>query len=324
MTKYCVGCGIILQTDDSQKEGYVDNLDKDLCERCFKIKHYNEYKVTTLNNSDYERILKEIPKDSLVVYLTSALNINFDYVSNFSNVIIVLTKRDLLPKSVKDSKLKDYILSKVPNVKDVLVISSIKNYNLDELKNMILKYNHNKDVYFVGMTNSGKSTLINKIIKNYSNKEIEITTSPYPSTTLNDIIIELDNLVIHDTPGLIEENNILNSLSTKEIKRITPTKEIKPRTYQLKGAGSLLLDDILRLDYEGDTNLTIYMANNLKITKIRLDHPKYKDDNIYEINMKKDEDLVVGDFCFIKFSSDSKIKIASMYKLNIKIRDKLI
>lgn len=324
MTKYCQGCGIKLQTDNPNKEGYIDSLEKDLCERCFKIKYYNEYKVTTLNNTDYEKILNTIPKDSLVVYLTSVLNINFDYIDNFSNVIVVLTKRDLLPKSVKDNKLKDYILKKVPNIKDIEVISSIKNYNLDELKNKILKYSNNKDVYFAGMTNSGKSTLINKIIKNYSNKDIEITTSPYPSTTLNDLIIELDNITIHDTPGLIEEDNLLNSIDNKEIKRITPSKEIKPRTYQLKGNGSLLIDNILRIDYDGSTNLTIYIANNLKVTRIGSNHPKYKEDNIYDIDVKANEDIVIGDFCFIKSSNNCKINISSIYKLNIKTRDKLI
>jgi len=324
MTKYCIGCGIKMQTDNPNKDGYIDSIDKDLCERCFKIKYYNEYKVTTLNNNDYEKVLNAISKESLVVYLTSVLNINFDYIDNFSNVIVVLTKRDLLPKSVKDNKLKEYILKKVPNIKDIEVISSIKNYNLDELKNKILKYCNNKDVYFVGMTNSGKSTLINKIIKNYSNKDIEITTSPYPSTTLNDLIVELDNITIHDTPGLIEKDNLLNSIDNKEIKRITPNKEIKPRTYQLKGEGSLLIDNILRIDYLNNTNLTIYMANNLKVTRISINHPKYKEDNIYDIDVISNHDIVIGDFCFIKSSNNCKIKISSPYKLNIRTRDKLI
>lgn len=68
------------------------------------------------------------------------------------------------------------------------------------------------------MTNSGKSTLINKLIKNYTDKQLEVTTSLYPSTTLNKIEINLDNLKIIDTPGLLNEGSILNNLSLKEIK----------------------------------------------------------------------------------------------------------
>ena len=142
----------------------------------------------------------------------------------------MLTKKDLLPKSVQDYKLINYISNITNNYLDIEIISSIKNYNLDSLLNKIKKYNKsNKEIYFVGMTNSGKSTLINKLIKNYTDKQLEVTTSLYPSTTLNKIEINLDNLKIIDTPGLLNEGSILNNLSLKEIKKITPKKEIKPR-----------------------------------------------------------------------------------------------
>ena len=39
----CTGCGAVLQNIDTTKEGYVVNLDNKLCERCFRIKNYNEY-----------------------------------------------------------------------------------------------------------------------------------------------------------------------------------------------------------------------------------------------------------------------------------------
>ena len=133
MTKKCSGCGVLLQNDNIDKEGYVDDLNKDICERCFKLKYYGEYKEVTLDNKDYQNILNSIPKDSLVVYLTSLLSLNLDIINNFNNVIIVLTKKDLLPKSVKDYKLIDYVSKRVNNYLDIEVISSVKNYNLDTL-----------------------------------------------------------------------------------------------------------------------------------------------------------------------------------------------
>ena len=69
------------------------------------------------------------------------------------------------------------------------------------------------------MTNSGKSTLINKLIKNYTDKQLEVTTSLYPSTTLNKIEINLDNLKIIDTPGLLNEGSILNKSISKRNKK---------------------------------------------------------------------------------------------------------
>ena len=324
MTKKCIGCGIILQTVDRQKEGYVDDIEKNICERCFKLKYYGEYKEVALDNKDYKEILESIPKDSLVVYLTSVLNINLEYINNFNNVIIVLTKKDLLPKSVKDYKLINYISNITNNYLDIEVISSIKNYNLDNLINKIKKYNNNKEVYFVGMTNSGKSTLINKIIKNYSNKELEITTSLYPSTTLNKIELDLEELKIIDTPGLLSKGSILNNLSLKEIKKITPKKEIKPRSYQLKGNNSLVIDNKVRIDIYGDNNITIYLANNLNITKMGLDNPKLKDTNKKEFNLEKDKDIVIEDLCFIKLTKETKVDIYTAYDTNIYERDNLI
>ena len=44
MTKKCLGCGIILQTVDIEKEGYVDDVDKRkiLME---EIKNYGTYEI---------------------------------------------------------------------------------------------------------------------------------------------------------------------------------------------------------------------------------------------------------------------------------------
>ena len=312
MIKKCTGCGITLQTEDINKEGYTENIDNELCLRCFKLKNYGEYKAVTLNNKDYTDILNSIPKDALVVYLTSLLNINLEYINKFNNVILVLTKKDLLPKSVQDYKLINYI-------------SNITNNYLDILLNKIKKYNKsNKEIYFVGMTNSGKSTLINKLIKNYTDKQLEVTTSLYPSTTLNKIEINLDNLKIIDTPGLLNEGSILNILSLKEIKKITPKKEIKPRSYQLKGKGSLVIEDYIRLDYYTNNNITIYIANNLNITKMTHNNPKLKECKKITFNLEKDKDIVIEDLCFIKFTKKGKVDIYTKYDINIYERNNLI
>ena len=321
----CLGCGIKLQNIDSNIEGYVENIDNNICERCFKLKNYGEYRITNKTNEDYLNILKNIDNNSLVIYVTSILDLNIDYLNLFKNVILVITKKDLLPKSIKDNKIKNYF--KDYNLLDIEVISSIKNYNLDSLYNKIINNKKNNKVYFVGNTNSCKSTLINKIIKNYSNITSDITTSMYPSTTLNEIEIKLnEKLVIIDTPGIVDNNNLINNISLNEIKKITPKKEIKPRTYQVKGKGSLIIDNYLRFDYNTkvDNSFTIYIANNINITRVGAKNNKLLDKDKRSFKLKNNKDIVIDGLCFIKFVKEIDVDIYIDKNIKVYERDNFI
>ena len=125
-------------------------------------------------------------------------------------------------------------------------------------------------------------------------------------------------------PQLPHFNSFLNSLSLKEIKKITPKKEVKPRSYQLKGKGSLVIEDYIRLDYYTNNNITIYIANNLNITKMTHNNPKLKECKKITFNLEKDKDIVIEDLCFIKFTKKSHIDIYTPYQVNIYERDNLI
>ena len=77
MSKKCLGCGAILQTDFIEQEGYTRNLDNNLCERCFRINNYGDYKIIVKDNDEFLSILKDInlTKD-LVVLVVDLFNIN--------------------------------------------------------------------------------------------------------------------------------------------------------------------------------------------------------------------------------------------------------
>lgn len=313
MSKKCLGCGNLLD----------DNYDKDLCERCFRLKYYGEYQVTNKSNIDYFKILDSISENDLVLYITSIFNINLEYLKKFKNVIIVITKKDILPKSIKDLKIINYI-KKHYGEYDIEVISSVKNYNLDNLMNKIKKYNNNK-VYLVGNTNSGKSTLLNKMIINYSDNNPSITTSIYPSTTLDVINVNIDNITFIDTPGIIDEGSIINCIDNNTLKVITPKKEIKPRTYQIKGKGSLIIENMIRLDYEVEIgSMTIYISNDVNIVRVGFNNNKLHELEKKEFNLEKRKDIVITDLCFIKLIGLVKVQIYANSNIKIYERDNLI
>ncbi len=319
----CVGCGSILQDTDKNKDGYVLDINDKLCQRCFRIRYYNEYKNTIRDNNDYLKILDSINNDDLVVYVTSLLDIRLDYIDSFKNVIVVLTKRDILPKSVKDEKLIKYIKSRY-NPLEVIVVSSVKNYNIDYLFDILRQYKK-KNIYVVGTTNGGKSTLINKLIKNYSDNDVVITSSMYPSTTLDKIEINILGLNIIDTPGLINKGSIVNYIDNNLLKKITIKKEIKPKTYQLNGKGSILIEDLIRLDYDTKgTSMTIYVNNLVNIRFLGKDNNKLLDGKCNKFSLDNNKDIVISDLCFIKFTKNVNLNIYSNYDVLIYERDNLI
>ena len=67
----CLGCGSKLQSIDSSKEGYIreNNISSKLCERCFRIRNYGEYKTVVKDNNDFEPILKKIGTTNSLVIL---------------------------------------------------------------------------------------------------------------------------------------------------------------------------------------------------------------------------------------------------------------
>ena len=308
--KHCQGCGVLLQDENVLQEGYTTSLENNLCQRCFRMKNYGEYQVVTKSNDEYLNILKSIGETKdLVLYVTDLLNLekNIEEIRSLipNKMILILNKKDVLPKSVKESKLIDYLESLDIHFEEVIVVSVNKNYNMDYLLKKIKMYQTTKNVYVVGHTNAGKSSLINKLIENYSESTQELTMSPLPSTTLNTVKIELNEyLTLIDTPGLVDIGSILNHVDENMVRKISPKREIKPRTYQLRKNQSLVIEDMIRIDYvEGEKNsFTLFISNDLKVKRLYNLFPnkEVKDKNRITYQVKYDEDLVISGLGFIK------------------------
>ena len=67
---------------------------------------------------------------------------------------------------------------------DLILISAQNKWAIKELIAKIEELRQGRDVYVVGVTNVGKSTLINAIIQEITGDKNIITTSRFPGTTL--------------------------------------------------------------------------------------------------------------------------------------------
>ena len=139
--KRCSGCGILLQDENVLQEGYTTNLENNICQRCFRMKNYGEYQMITKSNEEYLNILKDVGETKdLVLYITDLLNLekNIETIRTIipNKMILVLNKKDVLPKSVKETKLINYLATKEIHFEEVIVISVNKNYNIDYLERL--------------------------------------------------------------------------------------------------------------------------------------------------------------------------------------------
>ena len=328
MNKKCLGCGTKLQIEDSSKEGYIkeENLEKsNLCERCFRIQNYNEYKIVDKTNKDFGKIFKKVDKSKdLVLLVVDLLNIGEieklkEYIHN--DIILVLTKRDLVPRRIYEEKLLNYFDSLDLNIIDKIIISSKNNYHLDELMELVFEHKHSDKVYVVGITNAGKSTLLNKIINNYSNLERKITTSILPSTTLDMIEVPIsDELTFIDTPGLLVEESIVDKVDNETLRRIVPKTELKPTVFQVKTDQTFIVDSILRLDVEKDNDIVFYISNNLMITRHYKDTDKLINLEKHEIKVSDKEDIVIDGLGFIKVMKKTKLNVYTLKGVKVYTR----
>lgn len=286
----CYGCGAILQDKNPKMTGYIPSIkiqeeEEQLCERCYKLRHYNEVDTTPHFNDDYVNILKEANKSqSLIVYVLDIFALEASLIADIApllgqKLLVVLNKRDILPKSLSDEKIIQSIKARLKSDNifplEVIITSSQKNYHIDDLLKTIEKFRTGNDVYFIGSSQVGKSSLVNNILKSYKNETNKlITTSHYPGTTLDVIQIPLDKTsYMYDTPGIFNPESILNQMERHILKYIIPRTEIRPMIYQSNSKQSYILGAIARFDFVegGKTNFTFRISNDVAITRTKLE-----------------------------------------------------
>ena len=266
-------------------------------------------------------------KKDLVIYVIDIINLTEELLDIKNPKILVINKTDLL-SNINTEHLLQKFKKIYPNFLDYILVSANTNYNLDRLISKIKEYKTSKNVYIVGNSNVGKSSLINKLVSCYSKNISTLTISPLPGTTIGNIKINLeDDLILIDTPGYISNGNILNYVDLKDMKKLNSKKAYKPKNYQLKENQTIILDDYMRLDYiSGEKNsFTIYTSLNVKVERFSfLKSDRCKNYYSYEIEIPANSDFVIPGLGFIKIRDNAKIKVYINVNVKAFVRESII
>jgi hypothetical protein len=299
MIKTCPGCGSELQYSDPNKVGYSPKKDAKLCERCFKLKNYNEKKIIDLkyNNDDIINLLNSNAKS--IIFVTDFLNLSNKVIDifkkiNVKNKYLVINKIDYIPNSINKYKYISFIKNNYNVSENIILASAERNFNIRVINNIL---DDNKDMYICGFTNSGKSTIIKKLGE-LNNKDIPILTSLMPNTTLNVIKIKLnDNKYIYDTPGFINNYDFDENLY--------PKKFLKPVTLQVKENDLISINNQIFIKTDNENSFTFYMSNDVNIKKVYDKEIDLKN----KVTIEENNDLVISNYGFINIKNPCNLLV---------------
>ncbi|CAM1154065.1 NOA1 (predicted) [Pycnogonum litorale] len=190
----CSGCGAHLHCKDEAFPGYVpskrflslntNQLRSETCHRCFFLKYYNMALNVNIAAEEYPTVISEIKnKNGLVMLMIDLMDFPcsiwpgiIDIIGKEHPICVVGNKVDLLPKDspsyldrVKSTliqSLKDYGVDHGDNVKYVGLISAKSGYGIESLITKLkMAWKCKGDVYLIGCTNVGKSSLFNVLLQ---------------------------------------------------------------------------------------------------------------------------------------------------------------
>ena len=280
MMTRCKGCGVTLQYTDKNALGYTPKQGSEYCQRCFRLIHYDDLTVSMRTGIPKDEILEQLENtEGMLVWVSDLFDFEASMVKGLGKrfadreIILVCTKRDLIPSTINNEKIAQFIFSRIKemgiHVNQLVFTQQNDKESFENLKEEIRQRAHNKPVIFLGKANVGKSTVLNNLLEDNI-----LTSSRYPGTTLEFNQVVKDGITYIDTPGIELENTILQVVDEKDLKAIIPNHEIKPEIYQIYEPQSFALAGLARLDIQAKGNATVvfYRSESINIHRSKIEN----------------------------------------------------
>src|SRR5699024_8717697 len=143
------------------------------CQRCFKLRHYNQLQDLDIDDDVFLNKLGEIANDdAFVVLVVDIFDVEGSLISGLHRFIgnqpfiIAANKFDLLPKVTRKSKVKDWIRQTVNRhglyPEDIVLTYGTKRAGIYSLAEKIEEVISDRNVYIVGVTNRSEERRVGK------------------------------------------------------------------------------------------------------------------------------------------------------------------
>lgn len=293
MRKKCIGCGIELQGDKPNSNGYLpkpvleDDSKELLCQRCFKIKNYGQYIPIKMTKEDYrEEVKKSLIEADVAIPVFDIIDFEGSFDDEILDIlreidsIVVINKLDLIPDEKHPSEVADWVKRRLGEEGiaplDIAIVSSKNGYGINGIFKKIKHfYPNGAKALVLGVTNVGKSSIINKLIG-----AKRVTVSKFPGTTLKSVKTEIpfSKITLIDTPGLIPEGRFSDFVCQECNQNIIPANEISRKTYKVQEDRVILIGGMIQMRVLNDDDLkpifSLYASKDVTFHETNIEKAK--------------------------------------------------
>lgn len=294
MKKKCVGCGIELQGENPNANGYLpksvlesESNKEPSCQRCFKIKNYGQYIPVKMTKEDYRsEVKKSIEEAQVAIPVFDIIDFEGSFDDEILDVlremdsIVVINKLDLIPDDKHPSEVANWVKQRLGeegvSPLDVAIVSSKNGYGINGIFKKIKHfYPEGATALVLGVTNVGKSSIINKLIG-----AKRVTVSKFPGTTLKSVKTEIpySKITLIDTPGLIPEGRFSDFVCQECNQKIIPANEISRKTYKVEKDRVILIGGMIEIKVLNDDELkpifSLYASKDVTFHETNVDRAK--------------------------------------------------
>ena len=332
----CFNCGAILQTTNSKEEGFIsrkiieENKPDALlyCNRCYnKVKALNFSQLEEDVDDEIDKILRDaVATDAVIIWVVDLFSfngtLNEAVIKRIKNlkVIVVGTKRDLFEKRIKDSTFVRFLDERFTEagVKPfaIRIFGHESDFDAPALLKSLDGVRQGHDIYMIGTSLSGKTAIINHVLKGFQNKsKWSVRTLVYPGTDVNVLEIPLSNSsFFYELPGFSLATSLISKVNKDVLKTITPKKKIETSQRLVDKNEALVVGNVAVFELVSGKNTAFkfYSSEAVETKKVKC---KYlKEFQITNLRTKQVRPVVddftnFGDFDMFEYDMENDNKI---------------